>query len=94
MRRCGSFARRHVSAQLLDADLSETIRRARVDAECASQIALDSSGLSRMHTPLYRMAHEAAQASARLAALGFRHVGGAADPVGAAGQAGPVRRLD
>ncbi|WP_218127581.1 transposase [Belnapia rosea] len=47
------FARQHVSAQLLDAALDETVRRARGDAERASQIALDSTGLFLAHTSRY-----------------------------------------
>jgi transposase len=47
------FARHHVSPDLLDAALNETVRRARGDIERASQIALDSTGLFLAHTSRY-----------------------------------------
>lgn len=53
MRRFGRFARQHVERDLLDAALDETVRRARVDAERSSQIALDSTGLFLAHIPCY-----------------------------------------
>lgn len=47
------FARRHAGPDLLDAALTETVRRARGHAERASQIALDSTGLFLAHTSRY-----------------------------------------
>lgn len=47
------FARRHVGPGLLDAALTETVRRARSGAERAAQVALDSTGLSLSHTSRY-----------------------------------------
>ena len=43
-------ARRHVSSELLDAALSETVHRARGGAERATQAALGSNGLFLTHT--------------------------------------------
>ena len=47
------FACRHATPNLLDAALTETVRRARGDAESASQIALASTGLFLAHTSRY-----------------------------------------
>ena len=47
------FARRHVSPDLLDTALNETVRHARGDTERASQTALNSTGLFLAHTSRY-----------------------------------------
>ena len=47
------FARRHAGPGVLDAALTDTVRRARGDVGRAAQVALDSTGLFLSHTSRY-----------------------------------------
>ena len=47
------YARRHVGPELLEAALSETVLHGKADAERATQVALDSTGLFLTHTSRY-----------------------------------------